>query len=215
MRSPIAVIAAGGYGKRLGYGVPKSLIMCEGDPMISHVLRSFANAGVDRFIIFNDRPEFDHQLRVIGSGFSAAVMNDEGVDSTIALARRAMPLFADEDFLFAYGHAPRPASFLRRLLAAHADVTATGVWSSSKTSPIRSRQGFWIEPPYRIHRSTLQNCSASCWGGFFDSTTTEVVPVMISEPGEFNYSADLRLYRPYVRNLVLGDRCSELHSFAH
>jgi len=203
VRSPIAIITAGGYGYRLGCEAPKSLVICEDDPMITHVLRSLANAGIDRFIIYNNRPEFDGRLKKIGSEFSAVILGDEGVNSTIALAQRAISLFSDDHFLFAYGHAPRPASFIRRLMTTHGSVVVTGVHGSSKASPIRSKQGLWIEPPYRIERNAIRDCSANCWRNFFERVATRIVPAMISEPGEFNSSADLRIYSAYVRNSVL------------
>lgn len=203
MKTTIAVVTAGGFGNRLGLGVPKSLVLCERVPMITHVLSSLLAAGVNRFIVWNNRPEFGANLRDLCSAFPAIVLEDEGVDCTIALAQRAASFIGNESFLFAYGHAPRPSSFVRRMLELRAEVVATGVASSSRMAPILGAKGRWIEPPYRIRRGALESARFSNWREFFCHCPTAVLNTESWEPGEFNSLEDLGSYCSYVATSVI------------
>src|SRR5689334_14066522 len=126
MKTSVAIIAAGGFGRRLGLGIPKSLINRDGRPMITHVLASLSAAGVSRSFVCNNRQDFSGEMRKAISGHSAELIADNGVASTIELLRRATLPFEDRRFVFAYGHAPRPAVFLRHLIAQPGPAVVTG-----------------------------------------------------------------------------------------
>lgn len=218
--SQTAVIAAGGFAKRLGVNMPKSLIMYGQSPLIAYVIRSLAQVGVTRFVLCNNRPEFRAQLEEVTARFPTVILDDRGSSSTIQLVRSALPLICDDNLIFAYGHAPRPVQFLRDMLDSPCPVVTAGVEVSSKTKPIRSTsEGNWIEPPYKIDRRFFERMSAAAsWGEFFDSVSPDVIPIANGAPGEFNYPADLIRYDKYMKDWSKANLCfsepgdSEVHA---
>ena len=103
----------------------------------------------------------------------------------------------NDRFIFAYGHAPRPAEHIKTLLEAQGQIVATGLAASSKKQPIPLGQLF-VEPPYALSQETLMRRSSANWTTFFlaQRRATHVVP--IGGPPEFNYVDEFLAYQSYA-----------------
>jgi len=194
-----AVIVAGGKGTRLGLGTAKPLLRVAGRSLFMHNLDSLAACrGVERVLVYAECPLTVRRLELEAAGtdaFPVEIRLCHRSASTFAIARRAAAVLTRR-FLFLYGHAPRSAAHLRRLLAVTAPRAGTATARSTRREPLAlARRGF-LEPPFLLHPADVASCAGETWRQFFDSRPVAIVPV--DGPGEFNSYGEFLQYRRYV-----------------
>ena len=92
MKTRIVILAAG-KGKRMGIDIPKVLVPLHGEPVLYHILRSVAAAGIDPFpivVVGENKPLVEASL--VAGGFTAeyAVQEEQlGTGHAVRSAERA------------------------------------------------------------------------------------------------------------------------------
>lgn len=195
----VGVIAAGGFGTRLGLGPPKSLVRAEGLSLLEHSIEGFLACGFTSIRVYNNRREWDDTISGIINGLSVVTLvPDPGVVSTIELAKHAAHSCDCASICFGYGHAPRPAKHLRRLLSQgeEAVVATTVAWSSKRH--LLQVSGKWIEPPYVLPAALLRG-GCPTWETLLGQAGTRIITVPVPGPPEPNWPVEMRAYVRYIQ----------------
>jgi hypothetical protein len=193
------IIAAGGYGRRLGLSVPKSLLPVHGIPMLIYTIKSIIGLGARRVIVCNDRIEWHYLIQRVCSPYRVEVIRDNSFASTLLLARSVLPP-SSKKTLFLYGHAPRPKDHLRRMLEEESPIVATETESSSKRCRIHWGETRFLEPPYVLESALLASSHEASWLEFFSNHRLKVSVTSMAGPCEFNHHEEIGPYRRYVLN---------------
>jgi CTP:molybdopterin cytidylyltransferase MocA len=205
-----AVVAAGGYARRLGTHCPKSFICVGGETLLSHCVRSLLRAAVNRVVLFVDRTGWDQAAADLFAGEPRVhVVRDCSPLSTFALVREGARL-SNSRVLFTYGHAPRRTHHLTRLLSLNHLVVASTTPSTSRRSPLVTVGGGYLEPPLLIDAELLSASVANDWQQFFRQQAAVVRTVNLDGPPEFNYASEFRTYSRYVQRIAqleAGQHC--------
>lgn len=195
-----AIVAAGGFGTRLGGTKPKSLIRAGNVALIEITIAGLVNAGMHRILVTSNRPEWVSDLANILSPFpEALICQDPGYDTTLDLVRDYLSLMKDM-FVFVYGHAPQPSRVYERL--SESGFTASTTFPcSSKQRPIEWFEGQFLEPPYFLNRHELGESDSKSWDRFFYADAQDLKLVAGEGPGEFNYPSELERFIPFAHQL--------------
>ena len=193
-----AVIAAGGYATRLGGGLPKSLWKVASRSLLEHSAAAVAQAGINSFVVFNNRPEFNTTIRMAVEPYGALnLINDQGVASTFLLAKQTALITHHQYICFMYGHAPRPGLHLLKLIEmVQKTVVVTAVESTTKRFPIPLQLGY-LEPPYIIPTIMLRETYCIDWKAFFTEPVFNLTIVKALGPGEANSLPEIISYANY------------------
>lgn len=192
---PVGIIAAGGQGSRMAAGRPKSLLQAARRPLVIHCVEQLLLAGLTDIRVYNNRSEWtDTFSELLSSYRGVSVFADPGGPSTYAVAHFAVQHLTSDRILFLYGHAPRPAEHLLRLLSL-AGVVATEYVTSSRRDALSTRCGY-LEPPFLVPTHSIVNSRGRTWRELFAANATHIIPCV--GPGEFNFRHELATYMSYV-----------------
>lgn len=199
MSAVTAVVAAGGYGTRCNSVIPKSLLRKKGKTYLEMLLLELARAGIDDVIIYSNRQEYGHLASCISSKIMRThLVFDQGFSSTFELAKHSASLTNTSKIIFCYGHSPRPAEHVIRMLS-HQTLPAVSVLdSTTKKSVVRYHAGGYLEPPYMLCVASLQKTSSRDWASYFSESSESLVGVGIEGPSEFNYTKERHTYNRYI-----------------
>ena len=101
-----AVVLAAGKGTRMGRltaDVPKPMLPVHGEPMLAHILRKLAKAGVDEFLLIVGHGRDSIQSYFGKSPLSIQFCIQEPVNGTGSAAQLARNFASDQPFLLTYG----------------------------------------------------------------------------------------------------------------
>lgn len=204
MKTITAVIAAGGYGTRCDSDVPKSLLRIGGITYLEVLLIELSKAGINDAVIYCNRPEHINQIVILTRGImSTHVLLDKGVTSTFELAKHSTRVVSSSSILFCYGHSPRPAEHLRLLLMQRKLPAVSVVDSTTKKCVIKHLYGGYLEPPYLLSVSSLQQSCSTEWMSYFAEDVEPVGGISINGPCEFNHIEERCSYNKYLRSWSL------------
>jgi hypothetical protein len=192
-----ALVTAGGFAKRFGGGRSKPLLRHNQSLLVSIAVQSVLEAGCRRVLVTTNRPEYMSELAdefVDVPGVTLAI--DGGCESTFELAVGAAARMESE-FLFVYGHAPRPPNCIRMVLNTKGPVVGSGFKQSSQQfAPTVA--GLRIEAPYRLKKEEIIANTYTSWNSYIESEKCRLNVVPVSGPCEFNYRSELEGYCDYI-----------------
>ena len=194
-----AVVAAGGYGTRCDSGVPKSLLRVGKRTYLEALLIQLTLAGVEDAIVYCNRLEYVPQILMLSQHIMPTrVCVDRGVDSTLILAKHSASIVSSYNILFCYGHAPRPAKYLKSLLVHPESPVVSVVDTTSKKAAIAYQGGGYVEPPYKLSVSSLRRSCSMEWVTYFAQEGECPIGISVDGPGEFNYLGECYGYGQYL-----------------
>jgi bifunctional UDP-N-acetylglucosamine pyrophosphorylase/glucosamine-1-phosphate N-acetyltransferase len=124
LTAPAAIVLAAGQGTRMRSRIPKVLHPLAGRPLIDHVLRALADAGVDRPLVVIGHGADAVEAALDGRVDTVRQEPQRGTADAVRIALEALETDADI-ILVTYGDAPlQPAELFRSLLADHAGASA-------------------------------------------------------------------------------------------
>jgi len=201
MSDATAVVAAGGYGTRCDSGVPKSLLRVGKTTYLESLLIQLTRAGIDDAIVYCNRLKYASQILTLSRHIMPTrVYVDSGVYSTFALAKDSAGVVSSSNILFCYGHAPRPAEYLKSLLMRRVKPVVSVVDSTTKRSVIDYQAGGYVEPPYLLSVSSLQRSCSMDWATYFAQETKCAIGISVDGPSEFNYVKERDGYSQYLES---------------
>lgn len=199
MRNYDCLVAAGGFGTRLGRSTPKSIIEFEGVTLLRKLLSQLKAAGFERILVANNNSDWSYKVKSeVDSMPDVSFFEDEGYDSTFSLCQALTPDM-DDHFLFTYGHTPRSTEVFRRFRSNLGMQTVSGfVPVSSKRKKIPCRSGFF-EPPFLLHKCDVQSSKALDWVDFFGELSTFPREIELCGPNEFNCQKELENFLAFLK----------------
>lgn len=196
-----AVISAGGYGVRCDSLLPKALLKLGDITYLELLMTELAKAGVKKSIIYCNRPAYINNIRTISEKIMITnVLLDQGVNSTFELAKDSSYLVSSPNIIFCYGHAPRPARYLRFLMKGSEIPVASTLSSSTKQLLVSNRFGKYLEPPYLLSVLSLQRSRSNNWKSYLMEEIQSLSYTHIQGPNEFNYMAERHGYNEYIES---------------
>jgi hypothetical protein len=204
------VVAAGGHSRRFGGGPPKALVRIGRKTLVEFCLDELFAAGISRCIVYSDRREWDWRLKPILARYANAyLLHDTGVASTVSLAQDAANRVRSGSLCFIYGHAPRPAEHIRKLLQAQRQaITMTLVSSSSRRDLIHCDSEF-LEPPLICDAEAIAADDSRSWGEYIERHRGTMNVIRVNGPQEANYRSELLAYSRYVQSFCIRDAGDE------
>lgn len=199
MIDTIVVVASGGHAIRLAGRQPKSLMPYGRTAFLAIVLKTIKPWPFP-VVIATNRQEYLQDYRCLSSHHShTTIALDDGVPSTIDLARRAALTINCSRVLFLYGHAPRPSSHIAAMLGQRSALVLSSCSSTSKRQPIQCGSDRFIEPPYLVSRELLISTSAPSWNDFIATHRIHASVVALDGPCEFNEPVEVPPYERYIQ----------------
>lgn len=197
MTKPLAIIAAGGTASRLGGGLPKSLVRIGASTYLEILLRELQRCGLTEGVVYTNRREYLAQVaKLCPSSF--CVKQDAGFASTIELVKLATAEYPGRRIIFFYGHAPREASHITRLIQLRSKIAASLYVRSSRTAPFAIKSGGFLEPPYLLETEAICLPRYWDWNTLLHEHQAKIGLVLVDSPNEFNSRAELDTYAQYV-----------------
>lgn len=201
----IAVIAAGGFGNRLGSDVPKSLLRFHCKTYLQILLEQIECFNFGRIYIFCNRQEHINEvLKASVTVKNTVVINDKGSCSTFSLLQKAAKMSKNCDYYFFYGHAPRPSKDIQTLVDFDAEGCILSTYASSSRANKMILGGAYAEPPYRIRVSSDLIESSKDWSSFFKKLNGDFKYVHFCSPPEFNFPKEHEKYISFLNSWVNG-----------
>jgi CTP:molybdopterin cytidylyltransferase MocA len=200
------MIAAGGFARRMGaagdsQGRPKSLFFGASRPFVVSTVRNALEADCRRPLVLSNRPEWNDNLRhALAHIDGVDVVEDIGYSSTFLLARDFASRMQDR-FLFLYGHSPRPAEQLQKLVGLGTAVAASGYKNSTKVKTV-VRGELFLEPPYLVDRRSILTSHVSDWASYFDEVSNDLGIFVSDGPAEPNTRAEMDQYVRYYASIL-------------
>lgn len=193
------IVAAGGYGTRLNVYKPKSRLEVAGKTLLDHVIYSLRSVNPRKIIICcgEDRAWYEWVEKSYIGTANAVFSNSN--QSSLALVQSRTGELA-ERILFLYGHAPRPASHIEKLINTNFPFSATSVWSSSRRDPIKGSGGRYLEPPFFFYKRVLAPYHHT-WKSVLKSCKSR--ELSLNGPGEFNEENEFLEYVEYLNTIDL------------
>ena len=192
-----ALVAAGGFGTRMGLGRPKSGLYVDDEMLLDRVVGSIQALAPRKLLICcGESREWRQRIAGRYHGQVEVVASTSDVPS-LRLLQEYLPILGDR-VLFAYGHAPRPRHHLEALATCDASFAVSTVSMSTRRDLVRTVMGRFIEPPF-ILRTELVSRFLSTWSAMLRQHHFEEFPM--SGPGEFNSHAEFIAYASYLRDL--------------
>jgi CTP:molybdopterin cytidylyltransferase MocA len=204
------VIAAGGRASRLGGSRPKSLLVTSiGANWLTLTVQECVGAGFNSILVAQNRAEWldetNNVLAKTGLDRYCHVYQDTGFDSTVRLLS-SFTHFLQKEALFIYGHAPRQRTHLLKLRHALLEyaVAFTGVRYSTRSHPTRVGD-VYLEPPVMLNFERVDIQSLGTWAGVWAATTGAACIINVPGPGEFNTSAESKIFEKFVLPRISRD----------
>lgn len=203
MNDVTAVIAAGGHGTRCDSIVPKSLQKIGILTYLEILLIQLVDAGIENAIVYCNRREHASQILSLSQRImTVRLYEDIGCESTFELAKHSADIVSSSSILFCYGHAPRPAEYLKSMLVQHMMPVISVVKSTSRNSVISYHSNGYIEPPYLLSVSSLLRSCSEDWETYFANEVNNSVGILVDGPCEFNHLGERHVYEKYVESWV-------------
>lgn len=192
-----ALIVAGGHASRLDdTGLPKSLRLLDGMPLMALLLDNLRSAGIDRIAVTTNRSEFVSELECICKESNTVTLRDKGGLSTIEAAKVHAGLMSSR-FLFCYGHVVTPVWMIEKAMESGGEF-AIGVARSTRRDPIPFGTIF-LEPPFLVNRQRVRESSATSWSAYWGACLPSRVGIQPG-PGESNTSEEFGRYLTWLRS---------------
>ena len=192
-----AIVAAGGFGRRLHLGRPKSSLLFDGRPLIWWTARGLRDAGFGPVDVYVDDAEWLARFRAELSELDGVrFFCDAGYGTYYIFRNHCEPT---GECLFAYGHAPRIAACYSSLIASNGPLVASTVARTSMRVPLVAGAAGFFEPPFLIRVHELEWGGVSSWHDLFARNAERVVPGAELVVGEFNAPCEVLAYRDYMR----------------
>lgn len=202
--SNIAIVAAGGIGKRFGSNAPKSLIEINSIPVIHYTITPLIDLELSKIIIC---AEDDYYLSIYKKEFKT-IKNiyyelSPICDSTIKVVRHTISTnkLNNCNILFLYGHTPRTSSYLQAIMNRN-NLLSIGLTKKSTKRNLMiyyyNNIKYYIEPPYFINIDLLINNKYESWNSFMVINGSSIVGFPINGPPEFNYKYEFDHFKKYI-----------------
>ena len=206
MARAVGIVAAGGYGTRMGISRPKSMLVVDGVTLLEYTLMALQVAGMEDILVFSNREDcFDSQRRIVQRYRGAEVFKDGGGASTIELLYLARDICAAERYLFCYGSAPRTSCTYRDILDCPRSLGALGLPHSSRRDLIPSGDRL-LEPPFLVEDGSLGfSRYYKSWSELFWSHGDNIYQQYSDHPPEFNDRSGWQRYRSYLCDCIIPE----------
>jgi hypothetical protein len=196
----IAIIAAGGYGRRLRSRCPKSLLRVADVSMLQYTLHEVAKLGLKKILVYTDRPEYLTQYSEICTQYGIDnIQVIPHVKSTFEIIKRYHAT-SDNDILFLYGHIPHSLNHYSKLFRASGSLVCSAHDKSTMKRLNAIKVNLFLEPPYLIDHSLLKNIQSENWQDFFKNSPFQPSYILDDAPNEFNYYQEYVTFRNFVLN---------------
>lgn len=193
------LIAAGGRGVRMGNCGPKSLIQIDGKPLLRYTLECLKEAGFKNLLVCIDDARLEPCYRTASSAIAgASLILGPPQPSTFPVARQHAQACHD-NFVFAYGHAPRPPELFARMRCAPSSLCGCLVEDSSLREPVRIGSAQFLEPPFCLPKRLIEESTAVSWMEFFEQHRGLIRSFPADGPPEFNHPEEFERYAAYLR----------------
>lgn len=195
----IVVIAAGGYGTRLGSTLPKSLLMAGGCPILYYTIREALKLNVERVYVHTNRRDLVNEYNPLLLDLSKVeLLINEDFESTFGIINKYYRT-SKKNILFLYGHCPVKAEFLRAMLRVNQKVCCTTKRVSTKSKTVRTNSGWFVEPPIYIPSKYIDRPFRS-WGEFLFYHQQTIEYLNDNSPNEFNYLQEFYNSKEYIEH---------------
>jgi hypothetical protein len=179
MTKPLAIIAAGSTASRLGGGLPKSLIRIGRFTYLEILLRELQPCGLTEGIVYTNRREYFAQVaKLCPTSFQAK--QDSGCASTVELVKLAAVEYPGRRIIFFYGHAPREAWHIARLMQLRSQIAASLYVKHSRTASFAIESGGFLEPPYLLETATISWPRYSDWKTLLHEHQSKIGLVLVN-----------------------------------
>lgn len=201
MNKRIAIVAAGGFAKRIGTDCPKSLIKIDGTEILKLHLNDLSRLYLDKIIVYTNRSDYYDTYKTITSHFNnIELVIDPGFNSTFEIVHTYHEK-SDSDILFTYGHTIIERQHYISLLQMPSIINCSLYIASSKTKVYKPVNSHFAEPPYFISKRFLQNIYTNNWEDFLKNNHLFCNYLNSTSPNEFNYKEEFESLKVYVGNL--------------
>lgn len=184
-----ALVAAGGYARRLGATGPKSLMRIGQEPLIVETIRELLRSRCRKILVANNRPEYSpHLAEILWQFPDVSLVKSSDHQSTFMLLSEFYSLLS-EKVIFTYGHAPRDFQHISRLAECEGSLVCSSYESSSRRDPIVVGRLF-VEPPFLLDKDLVTKSSSMTWREFVIEHKSDASFVYSNELPEFNSWAE-------------------------
>lgn len=201
MNKRIAIVAAGGFARRIGTDCPKSLIKIDGTEILKLHLNELSRLYLDKILVYTNRFDYYDTYKTISSHFkNVELVIDPGFNSTFEILQTYHEK-SDSDILFTYGHTIIKRQHYISLVQVPSIINCSLFVASSKTIIYRPINSYFVEPPYFISKKYLQNIDTNNWNDFLKNNLMFCNYLYSTTPNEFNYKEEFENLKIYIRRL--------------
>jgi hypothetical protein len=192
-----AIISAGGTGRRLGLGFPKSCLVHSGHSLVYWNALSLHLSGVQAIDIYVNNNYWarliERELTVIPK---CQIFVDKGYENTFLLFKEYYN--PKEKIMFVYGHSPQTAVWYKKFSVVQDFLVVSSVIRTSKRQPVAISDSIYIEPPYLIEVDKVNIEAINTWSEFFEKNRSLVNAQTRLKIEEFNYRHEWFRYESYL-----------------